>query len=181
MTTAPAFDAATWIAQNTYGGTRLTPEATAAVANFTMMWNLFEGIVCGNRADVQQFESLAARLSEAAVAPDVMNSINDCLAFWTFRYRTPEGFTDRFLGLYFRKNDRREIVEEVLLGQRESLSDKVLALMLIVYRLRNNLFHGIKTLEMLNDQVHNLNTASRCLGVLMTLSSSHLVVNSSRL
>jgi hypothetical protein len=180
MVTAPAFDAATWIAQNTYGGTRLTPEATAAVANFTMMWNLFEGIVCGNDANVRQFEVLAAGLSKAAVALDAMNSIEDCLAFWTLRYRTPEGFADRFLELYFRNNDRREVVEEVLLGQRQSLSDKVLALMLIVYRLRNNLFHGLKTLEMLNDQVHNLNTASRCLGVLMTLSHSHLVTHSSR-
>ena len=71
-------------------------------------------------------------------------------------------------------------MEEVLLGQRQNLSDKVLALMLIVYRLRNNLFHGLKTLEMLNDQVHNLNTASRCLGVLMMLSRSHLVTQSSR-
>jgi hypothetical protein len=180
MATTPAFDAATWIAQNTYGGTLLTPEATAAVANFTMMWNLFEGIVCGNAAKVPQFEGLAARLSEAAVPLDTMNSLDDCLAFWTLRYRTPEGFTDRFLGLYFRNNDRREIVEEVLLGQRQSLSDKVLTLMIIVYRLRNNLFHGLKTLEMLNDQVDNLNTASRCLGVLMTLSRSHLVTHSPR-
>ena len=85
MATAPAFDAATWIAQNTYGGTLLTPEATAAVANFTMMWNLFEGIVCENDANVRQFESLAARLSEAAVAVDAINSIDDCLAFWTLR------------------------------------------------------------------------------------------------
>jgi hypothetical protein len=51
--------------------------------------------------------------------------------------------------------------------------------MLIVYRLRNNLFHGIKTLETLNDQIDNLNTASRCRGVLMTLFHSTLIKNSS--
>jgi len=171
----PAFDAASWIAQNTYGGMCLTSEATAAVANFTMMWSLFEGIACGNHANVRQFEKLAAALSNATVPPDVLNSIDDCLAFWTSRYRAPEGFADTFIGLYFRNNDRKEVVEKVLLGQRESPSDKLLALMLIVYRLRNNLFHGLKTIEMLNDQVHNLNTASRCLGALMILSHSHLV------
>jgi hypothetical protein len=178
MATAPMFDAASWIAQNTLGGARLEPEATSAVANFTMMWNLFEGIFCRNYASARQFESLAAVLSEP-VAPDVMNSIDDCVAFWTSRYRTPEGFGDRFFGLHFRNNDRRIVVEEVLLGQRKSLSDKAFALMLIVYRLRNNLFHGIKTLETLNDQIDNLNTASRCLGVLMTLFHSTLIKNSS--
>lgn len=180
MVTAPAFDAASWIEQNTYGGTYLTPEATDALANFTVMWNLFEGILCGNHAGVRKFDSLASRLREAQVDPDIINSIDDCLAFWTFRYRTREGLADRFYGLHFRENDSREIVEEVLLGQRESLSDKVLALLLIVYRLRNNLFHGIKTLEILNDQVDNLNTASRCLGVMMILFRSHPVTQLSR-
>lgn len=151
-----------------------TPEAIAAVANFTM-WNLFEGVACGNRANVPQFEHLAAQLDEATVHQEIRTSIEDSLAFWTFRYKTPHGFADRFLGLNFRSNDRREHVEEVLSGTRQGLPDKVLALMVIVYRLRNNLFHGIKTIEMLNDQVHNLNMASHCLGTLLTLSRSHLV------
>ena len=179
MATAPAFDAATWIAQNTYGGTLLTPEATAAVANFTMMWNLFEGIVCENDANVRQFESLAARLSEAAVAVDAINSIS------TASRSGPYG-TELLKASRTASSDctsettTGEKSWKKFAGRRQNLSDKVLALMLIVYRLRNNLFHGLKTLEMLNDQVHNLNTASRCLGVLMMLSRSHLVTQSSR-
>ena len=35
--------------------------------------------------------------------------------------------------------------------------------MIIVYRLRNNLFHGLKSIPTLNDQVANLNMACRAL------------------
>ena len=39
--------------------------------------------------------------------------------------------------------------------------------MIIIYRLWNILFHGLKTLEMLNDQVQNLANATRCLAAIL--------------
>lgn len=55
MLPSRAFDATLWITENMLGGTELRPETTTAVANFTMMWNLFEGVVCGNHANVRKF------------------------------------------------------------------------------------------------------------------------------
>lgn len=93
------------------------------------------------------------------------------------RYCTTDGFGDRFEGLYFRSNDRRNHVESVLVEGPASLKDMLLALMIIVYRLRNNLFHGLKTLDTLNDQVQNLAVASRCLAaVLEAVPSRFLLV-----
>jgi len=175
MITAPAFDATAWITQRTLGGTDLLPEATAAVANFTMMWNLFEGVLCGNHANIREFERIAQELSGGQLSTEETASLDECLAFWSFRYRTPEGFASRFDRLNFRPNDKRNLVEEVLSGTRHELSDRALALMIIAYRLRNNLFHGLKTIKTLNNQVHNLNTASRCLGALLAASHAHLV------
>ena len=140
-----------------------------------MMWNLFEGDVCANSASVREFERLAAGVDGDSLPPDITQALEECVAFWMFRYRTPDGFSDRFFGLNFRTNDKRDHVEEVLLGERAAINDKILALAVIVYRLRNNLFHGLKTLDMLNSQVSNLNTASKCLCTLLTLSRSHLV------
>lgn len=180
MSAIPAFDATQWITENMLGGTELRPEATSAVANFTMMWNLFEGVVCGNHANVREFERLAARLAEAPLDAVDLGALENSLAFWSFRYRNPDGFSSRFDGLNFRPNDRREVVEEVLLGQRSGLNDKLLSLMVIVYRLRNNLFHGLKTIDMLNDQIQNLNTASQCLGALVRASHAHLVLDHPR-
>jgi hypothetical protein len=175
MATSPAFDAGSWIAANTYGGTRLTAEAIAAVANFTMMWNLFEGLACDNNANVAKFEEIASSVNDASASEEFKAQLDEFVSFWTFRYRTPQGFADRFLGLNFRRGDRREVVEEVLTGRLHSAREKTLALLVIVYRLRNNLFHGLKTIDMLNDQVANLNTASRCLAMLMTIAQSRMV------
>lgn len=179
MITASSFDVAQWIADNIYGGTRLTPEAIQAVAGFTVMWNLFEDLVCQNEANVRTFERIVADIDPTSLPSDCLNVIEECVAFWTFRYRTPQGLADLFLRLNFRRNDRQELVEDVLMGHTMDFRDKLLALLIIVYRLRNNLFHGLKTVERLNDQVHNLNTASRCLGLVLNLArSNHLSARS---
>ncbi len=175
MATEPHFDAARWIAGNTLGGRRLTPEATSAVSDFTLMWNLFEDIACNNEASIRTFEAFVGRINIESLPPEYLEAIKECLAFWQFRYRTPTGFADRFFGLNFRRNDRQELVEAVLEEREQDHASMLLALMIIVYRLRNNLFHGIKSLEMLNDQVPNLTTASRCLGLILSVAQSHLI------
>lgn len=175
MSTANAFNATNWIAQNTPGGTELSPEATEAVASFTTMWNFFESTLCENRASIAAFERACKRFEPDRIPPATTQALDECLAFWKFRYRTPDGFGHRFEGLYFRPNDRRTHVEAVLEGNSTDPRGKLLALMIIVYRLRNNLFHGLKTLEMLNDQVQNLTTASRCLAAVLEAIPSRFV------
>ncbi len=105
MSPTHAFDAKLWITENMLGGTELSPGATSAVANFTLMWNLFEGVVCRNHANVSEFERLATRLAEDPVEGSDLAALQDCLAFWSFRYRNPEGFSSRFEGLHFRSKE----------------------------------------------------------------------------
>lgn len=175
MANAPHFDAARWIAGNTQGGRRLTLEATAAVGDFTLMWNLFEDLACNNEANARTFEDFVARVNFEGLPQEYLDALEECLTFWRFRYTTPDGFAQRFFGLNFRKNDRQELVEAVLQERELNQASKLLALMIIVYRLRNNLFHGIKSLAILNDQIPNLNTASRCLGLILNVAQSHLI------
>ena len=176
MTAETTFNAATWIAANTERGTHVSAEAQEAVATFTTMWNFFESTLCANRASLAAFDRLLERYDANRVNPETAQAIQDCLAFWRFRYRTPDGVSQRFLGLNFRPNDRQRHVEQVLSAARTDLKDELLALMIIVYRLRNNLFHGLKTLDMLNDQVQNLTVASKCLAALLEAIPSPLVV-----
>jgi hypothetical protein len=177
MATAPAFNATDWLKKNAIGGVDLSAEASASVASFTTMWNLFEGVLCDNHATVSEFERIAQDLGRGPMDLRSTDELDLCLSFWTFRYRTPEGFSNRFAGLSFRRNDRREHVEQVLLGELQTPQEKVLALLIIVYRLRNNLFHGLKTIATLNDQIPNLEMACRCLAAVFELSRSHLVIH----
>jgi hypothetical protein len=175
MTTVNAFNATEWIAQNTAGGTEFSAEAHEAVASFTTMWNFFESTLCDNRASVAAFERACERFAVNQTSPATIAALDECLAFWRFRYRTPDGFGHRFESLYFRPNDRRAHVESVLEGKSTDPKARLLELMIIVYRLRNNLFHGLKTLAMLNDQVANLSTASRCLAAILEAIPSRFV------
>jgi hypothetical protein len=169
------FNASAWIAANTVGQPNLNEAASSAVGNFTTIWNYFESALCDNRATVAAFERIAEQYDSTKAPPATLEKLASCLSFWQFRYRTPDGFSPRFDGLYFRPNDRRHHVEEVLNGQRDNPRDKILALMIIVYRLRNNLFHGIKSVHLLNDQVQNLDNASHCLAAILESTKSHLV------
>lgn len=161
MNAAVKFDASEWIID--YIGVHLDDDTKSTVQNFTMMWNIFEEFLCKNSANVPEFVKVAEKFDPEKVSPETLQKLQDCLLFWGFRYRTPDGFSDRFLSLDFRRNDRQDLVEAVLLGREVDPKQKFLALMIIVYRLRNNLFHGKKSIHMLNFQAENLNVASICL------------------
>lgn len=174
------FNATEWIAANTIGGTRLTDEANDSVASFTTMWNFFESTLCDNHASIGAFQRAIQKYQSARASQAAKQTLQECLSFWQFRYKTPDGFNDYFDSLYFRQNDKRDHVEDVLIGLLTTDEEKLLALMIITYRLRNNLFHGLKTLDMLNYQVQNLNTASRCLAAILELIPTRFVETRNR-
>jgi hypothetical protein len=175
MATARAFNAATWFAENTRGGTEVLPETQAAIADFTAMWSFFESSLCANRASIAAFERALENCNPDQASESALLTLDECLAFWRFRYRAPDGFNTRFAGLHFRPGDPKGLVESVLQGRATDKRSELLALLVIVYRLRNNLFHGLKTLEMLNDQVQNLLTACRCLAAILEIIPSRFV------
>ena len=67
----------------------------------------------------------------------------DALMHFRQRYVSDGGTNHKFQSLHFRKNDRRELVEAVLLGNDVPPTEMVKALLIIAFRLRNNLFHGL--------------------------------------
>jgi hypothetical protein len=158
------FDAKSWLVGNCADAQALTPETAQAVSSFTLMWNLFESTVCDNDAKIGTFDRVAEAIANGGQLP---NEITEGLRFWKARYWTGTGFNYLFDGLEFRERDREELVRAVLSGVQTDRRSQLLAAMIIVYRLRNNLFHGLKTIAMLNDQVFNLDMACRTLaGVL---------------
>ncbi|MBI6799079.1 hypothetical protein KDL21_01925 [Pseudomonas syringae pv. syringae] len=172
MAVPAEFNAAQWFSDNTAGGSRLTLETQHSIADFTTMWNFFEGNLCRNEGNVPAFESVADRYRPSA---EQHQKVCGCLAFWRSRYTSEEGILPRFDRLEFRARDRRPMVESVLLGQNDEPRDVLLAMLIIIYRLRNNLFHGLKSLEILNDQVENLRTATYCLSIVLSATPSPLV------
>ena len=64
MATAPVFNATDWLKLNALGGAELSADASASVASFTTMWNLFEGVLCDNHATVSAFDRIAQDIAQ---------------------------------------------------------------------------------------------------------------------
>ena len=113
--TSTVFNASEWIAHNTLGGTKISSEAQEVVSSFTTMWNFFESTLCENSASLKAFEVLSCeRFDPNRIKPQTIQALDECLSFWNFRYRTPEGFNHLFESLYFRPNDKRAYLASVL-------------------------------------------------------------------
>ncbi|NLD50873.1 MAG: hypothetical protein GX660_27335, partial [Clostridiaceae bacterium] len=140
-----------WI--NNRFGTDFTENDLLSIKNFSLIWNVFENDVCHNNCSVAR---LTERLHPIQFEVD---EFAGCLEYFKDRYVTDGATNGRFEHLNFRNNDRRELVEEVLLGNNNEISSIVLALSIIVYRFRNNLFHGLKEIQFIDQQQTNFENA----------------------
>ena len=141
-----------WI--NNRFGTNFTENDLQSIKDFALIWNIFENVVCNNNCSVG---ILTERLLPVQFE---LNEFNDSLEYFKHRYITDGLLNGRFEYLNFRHNDRRELVEDVLLGNNNEISTIVLALSIIVYRFRNNLFHGLKEIRFIDQQQTNFENAN---------------------
>jgi len=93
----------------------------------------------------------------------------ECLAYFRERYFRNVTATPQFFGLQLRDNDEPALVKAVLKGENTNPRDCVAALLIVVYRLRNNLFHGAKWAYGIRGQLGNFTHANAILMAAMEL------------
>lgn len=169
---ATIFDAELWVRENLRDAPSLKPETLQAVTGFTLLWNLFEGLVCNNRANVDTFQRITQNLASTA---ELEKLVDKSVSFYRSRYVAGQKMNARFNGLKFRKNGRRQHVESVLKGEVDDFVDKVFALLIIVYRIRNHIFHGLKSAKTWDDQAENISQASRVLSLIIEAKGGYIV------
>ncbi|SCW71995.1 hypothetical protein [Mucilaginibacter sp. NFR10] len=139
----------------------LDPNGLESIKDFSLIWNIFERIVCGMRFTINTAEvSLNQNQFQQA-------EFQACYDYFRNRYTGDAVALNRFDHLNFRPNDRRAYVRQVLEDPASSIADIVLALTIIVYRLRNNLFHGEKDMRFIEGQVDNFEQANAFLKTLL--------------
>lgn len=160
-----------WIKNNVNGGTELKAETLDVVANFTVMWSFFECVLCKNRAGKKSFQIFIDRYKPEYIDKNTLNQFELYLKFYRERYIKKDNateFNNKFNKLNFRNSEDKKLVEKVLIEEKNDIKEKLLALTLIIYRLRNNLFHGLKHFIQLNEQVESLTIATHCLTAILT-------------
>ena len=117
--------------------------------------------VLNTRACARSIIDVSKRWEREGLLKD--ETFNDCLSYFKRRYIDHDEFNQYFFDLKFRKNDNQNLVEAVLKGSCRGVGDTVATLLIIVYRLRNNLFHGEKWAYGIQGQLSNFKHANSLL------------------
>ncbi|MDE2184651.1 MAG: hypothetical protein KGJ78_16650 [Alphaproteobacteria bacterium] len=162
-------EAQRWLRQNAPGYENLTPGERKAIRDFALLWSYFESLVLNTAANADSIRRVCTTLHTRGRLQ--LNDYAKPLTYFRHRYFDGTSFTPAFAGLHLRRNDKPALVERVLRGEATSVSDTLAGLLIIVLRLRNNLFHGVKWSYGIRGQRENFTHANM---VLMTILTAYL-------
>lgn len=145
-----------WLERTQPGYKDLSNVERSAVAQFSIVWSVFEAQALSTNASA---EAIVRFVEKNAASFGSAEPFGDALAYFRQRYVSNGQTNHKFKRLRFRRNDRRELVEAVLLEHEATPTEIVKALLIIVFRLRNNLFHGIKWANEMRGQQRNFDNA----------------------
>ena len=154
-----------WISDFLSLDRKLSGDEVENIRNFSLLWNLFEGLICNNYATVNAMENAVLNLQKRDKLE--IDDYSNFLKYFANRYVENGETNHYFARLNFRHNDKRELVEPVLKGDETAPEKVLLSLLIIIYRYRNNLFHGIKSIYDLPNQIENFRNANQLLMVFM--------------
>lgn len=157
-----------WLEARAPGFLNLPDPDRRAIFDFAFLWSLFEAQIMANFAGADRIrERIDAWALDGTLEAELYD---EELAYFRNRYFADGALTYHFPHLNLRPADHPALVRAVIEGTNETPRDRMLALLMIVWRLRNNLFHGAKWAYELRDQRENFRHAN---GVLMRILERH--------
>ena len=173
--------ASQWISENMGESIKIEQGQLDAVSDFTLMWALFEASESEEESNMFSkikgvSEKVVKKLKHSCSLDDFLYFLDKPLNYWSKRYIRDDEHSDRYehLGL---NDEAIRVVLPVLKGKDDNPAHKICACLYIVYRYRNNLFHGNKDITLLEDQTENLNNASELLQEIMRVSNKCIYLN----
>jgi hypothetical protein len=147
-----------WLCTKAPGFVDLTEEERLAIMHFSLLWSFFEANALHTNASANRILALVHEWTSTNRLN--IEAFSQSLAYFQNRYFDGGTATEFFHGLNLRQNDSPELVKAVLRGENTNPTDCISALLIIVYRLRNNLFHGVKWAYGIRGQLGNFTNAN---------------------
>jgi hypothetical protein len=153
--------------RNVLGFSLLSGQEREAIKDFSLLWSLYEGTILNAsgsaNAIIHAVDSLKAsdRLT--------LEPLRGAIDYFVERYFDGD-LTYAFDELRLRSNDHRALVEKVVKRQSTDDTEILSAILIVVFRLRNNLFHGVKWSYGIRGQLENFRNANN---VLMSVIDMH--------
>ena len=152
-----------WLSDKSLSFQELAPQDRDAIMHFTLLWSYFEDQALENNASPKKIVDSAGRFERLGRLKPAALEVD--LAYFQDRYFQNGDFTWRFEGLFRENLDKEalDLVRSVRNGEKTNTGDRIAALLLIIYRLRNRLMHGDKWDEDLGGQIDNFMHANNVL------------------
>lgn len=139
-----------------------------AIMHFSLLWGYFEGKALDTNASADRIIAITNEWSSKKCLQ--YERFAKHLEFFRQRYFRKGIAQSKFQKLHLRRNDSPDLVRKVLIGENMDPADCVAVLLIVVLRLRNNLFHGIKWQDELRGQLENFQHAN---AILMAAIETH--------
>ena len=157
-----------WLIEKVPGYAALPGPDRDAIKTFALLWSLFEAKVMGAEASARKIALAVDRWDAAgALAAELYDNE---VAYFRDRYFENGEFTFRFDKLQLRKWDLPDMIAAGIRGDADTPRERVLTVLIIIWRFRNNLFHGEKWTYDLQGQLDNFSHAN---AVLMRVLEHH--------
>ncbi len=156
-----------WLRHMMPGFDQLSDAERSAIRDFSLLWSLFEGTVLATSANANSIVGAVNALRDQGrltLAP-----FRRAIEHFRQRYYDGQNFTPAFEHLNLRGGDNRPLVEAFVSGGAIDEAETLAGLLIITYRLRNNLFHGIKWAYGIQGQLENFRHANHSLMAVMEL------------
>lgn len=146
-----------WLSDYDYEYGNLPAEDRKAIGDFLLLWTIFEGRLLNSEGSPKTI--LSAAKSWAQQPGIRYTQFDNHLEYFISRY-SPIGWERFERALHLRNNDHKQLLRNVLFENGNNSVNRFVALLTIVYRLGNNLFHGLKWSEGVYGQKSNFEHAT---------------------
>ena len=155
-----------WLSKEVPAFGELSEREKMAILDFALLWSFFESRCLDNNANMERIRLYVQQLPEKAVAA---HEVEDIAAYFRARYTEKDGFSHRYYRLHLERSGDPNEVNRMLRGNADSRTTLVGCLG-IMFRYRNNLFHGEKWEYEIQEQQDNF---ERSTGLLRWLMGKH--------
>ncbi|MPX90430.1 hypothetical protein [Salinivibrio sp. VYel1] len=152
-----------WLSEKAPAFGELPEREKMAIMDFALLWSFFESRCLGNKANIPQIRDYAQQLPHTTVNSYEIDQIS---SYFRARYTENGEYSYRYHHLRLERSGNPQEVTAMLLGGADH-REALIGCLAILYRYRNNLFHGEKWEHEIQGQQENFERATSLLRWLM--------------
>lgn len=154
-----------WLAGKAPEFSQLQPDEKSAIYDFSLLWSIFEGSKLSCNCNVRKLRQFVSQVKQRGCLGNF--NIDEYVQYLQSRYYVDGSFTHHYEQLHVDRSGNPSEVLDMLCNDRCSKEKQLIGCLVVIFRLRNNLFHGEKWQYQIQGQLNNFQYANEFLRNLM--------------